>query len=155
MTDSAQFTVVESKITFKLEGMISRGRNVSAYLNRVLMQKFKNAQQERFQTSNASQQGVWEPLNPTYLKRRMKKWPGSGDAILVRTGKLARGAQALDPSYFYKVVNDDQFIVGINRSAVPYSIYPGRRRPFMSFTAQTLNDWHDGIKNYVFRGEAA
>lgn len=152
MGDEAKITKVGSEITFRLEGMIQRGRSVSAYLNRVLMQKFQNAQRERFQTSNASQQGTWEPLNPDYLRRRLKKWPGSGDAILVRTSRMARGAQALDSAYYYKVVSDNQFIVGINRGELPYAPYPGRRRPFMSFTQQTLTDWHAGIGNYVFRG---
>ncbi len=132
--------------------MIKRGKNVSAYLNRQLFTQFKLAQQERFQTQNASQQGSWRPLDPLYLRRRRKKWPASGNAILVRTQRMALGAQALDSSYYYKTVSDDRFILGINLSALPYAKYPGRSRPFMSFTEETLTKWHRGISNYIFKG---
>lgn len=148
----AKIEQTSNKILFRLQGMVQRGRSVSAYLNRSFYQQFLNAQQQRFQTQNASQQGEWKALDPLYLKRRIRKWPASGDAILVRTQALAKGSQGLDSSYFYKTVSDDQFIFGINRGAIPYSQYPGAIRPFMSFTQATLDSWHAGISNYIFRG---
>ncbi len=150
----ARITQLEQGIRFRLDGMVQRGKSTSAYLNRNLLEQFKNAQRERFQTENSSQQGKWEPLDARYLKRRMRKFPASGKAILVRTQRMAKGAQGLDSSYYYKTVSDNSFVFGINLGALPYAKYPGMVRPFMSFKKETLEEWHKGIGDYIFRGKS-
>ncbi len=151
----ASIEQVQGGIRFRLEGMIARGRSPSAFLNRNFLAMFKNAQRERFQTENSSQQGKWKALDPLYVRRRRKAFPGSGNAILVRTGRMAQGAQAIDSAYYYKTVSDDRFVLGINLGALPYATYPGRTRPFMSFTEETLTKWHQAIGDYIFRGKTA
>lgn len=153
----ASISQVESGVTKSLEEMIQRGKSVSAYLNRVLLRKFQKAQIERWKTENQSEKEKWQPLTPAYKTYKLKKfasYPGGGRSLMIATGRLASGAQARDAAYFYKIVSDSQFVIGINTSALPYSVYPGEMRPYMEFSDETLQDWKAGIRSYICKGES-
>jgi hypothetical protein len=71
---------------------------------------------------------------------------------MIATGALAQGAEGRNSSYFYKVIDDRSFVIGINLGSLPYAKYPGRDRPFMAFADQTLKEWHKGIRDYICKG---
>lgn len=147
---------VENNVRDSLEGMISRGRSVSTYLNRVIFRKFQKEQNERWQTQNASQGESWNSLNPVYERYKKKKfasYEGGGSKMMIATGKLSQGARAVDPSYFYKLISDTQFIIGINTGTVAYAGYAGDARPFMSFSDDTLIEWKSGIRDYITKNQ--
>lgn len=145
---------VENGITKALDAMISRTKTVSSYLNRNLFRQYQKAQIERWQTEGASQGQSWQPLLPSYQKYKRKKfaaYPGGGNTLMVATGRLSSGAMGRDSAYFYKLVTDEKFEIGINISALPYAPYPGVMRPYMKFTEDTLDEWRKGIMDYVAR----
>lgn len=156
MADSAKITALEDGIKKSLDGMISRGKSTSSYLNRNLLQQFKDAQNQRFQTLNSSQGSTWAPTTQKYSNYKRKKfasYPGAGNALMVATGRLAAGAMGQDASNYYKTVTDRSFTFGINLGTLPYAKYPGVRRPFMSFSDDTLVDWYTGIQQYITKGK--
>lgn len=146
---------VNVSVQNSLQGMILRGRSPSSYFNRVLLQEFKDAQNARFQTENASQGSKWAPLNPQYKKYKEKKYaefPGSGRALMVRTGALSKGALAMDSSYYYKAITDRSFVIGINKGEVPYATYAGVARPYMAFSKETITEWRTNLVKYIGKG---
>lgn len=152
---SASFQSVEDGITRSLQAMVERGRSVSAYLNRAVFREFQEAQIQRFETQGSSEGMAWPALNEKYAKWKRKKYasyPGGGNVMMIRTGTLASGAEGRDSGYFYKAVDDTSITIGINVSALPYAKYAGNARPFMSFSDQTLIEWHQGIRDYITKG---
>jgi hypothetical protein len=139
-----------------LLGMVQRGRSISSFLNRNIFNQYKKAQQMRWQTQNASETGQWQALNPEYAKRKRKKYaayPGGGTQVMIATSHLAEGAQGANPGYFYKLVTDTSFVIGINTGAIPYAVYPGELRPYMEFADATIEDWESQIMDYVAKNK--
>lgn len=153
---SASFETTKNGVQMGLEGIIRRGKSVSAYLNRVLFPLYQQAQINRWQSQNSSQTGQWAELKPSYVKIKAKKfasYPGAGQAIMVATGKLAAGAQARDTALYYKLITDQSFTISVNRGAIPYAQYPGVMRPYMSFNEDTILTWKAGIRDYICKGK--
>lgn len=152
----AGISTLEDGIQQRLRGMLSRTDTIQSYLNRNLLRQFQQAQMKRWMTENDSEGGKWKPLTPKYAKYKRRKFssaPGGGNALMVATGRLASGAQARDSSYFYKIVTNSSFTLGINLSALPYAAYPGRTRPYMQFSKETLRQFKQGILDYLAHGE--
>lgn len=135
-----------------LNGLIDRSKTLSSYLNRNLFRQYQKAQLLRFQTEGASENLAWAPLQQAYQQYKRKKFassPGGGNATMIATGRLMQGATGQDSNYFYKLVTDEKFEIGMNTSALPYSPYPGVMRPYMRFSEDTLTQWRQGIRDYI------
>lgn len=146
---------VSNGIEKRLTEMVRRGRSVSSYLDRVVWPAYQQAQIVRWQTENTSEGAQWDPLSQPYGTRKKIKYasyPGSGNALMVATGNLAKGAQGEDQTYFGRLIDDHKITVGINLAAIPYASYPGVRRPFMSFSDATIKGWTDGVASYIMKG---
>lgn len=146
------FYQTESGIEQRLKGMLDRSNSISSYLNRNLFRQYQKAQIDRWKTENASEGDTWEPIDPTYAKYKRKKfasYPGGGNVTMVATGKLASAAQAENPAYYYKIVTNSKFVIGINTGALPYAQYPGEHRPYMSFSDDHIADMRKGISDYI------
>lgn len=149
---------VKDGVGAELTAIVRRGRNLSAYLDRVVWPSYQQAQIERWQSENASQGAKWVPLNTNYAKTKKKRfaaYPGGGNALMVATSRLSQGAQGRDTAYFGRVVTDKSIQVAINISALPYAVYPGKTRPFMSFSDEQVKEWTDGAAQYMMRGTGA
>lgn len=149
-------TAIQSGVQAKLQMMVEKGKSMSSYFNRITFQNFKNVQNARFQTENASQGDKWEPIDPEsrYGKLKPKKfatYPGAGRALMVATGKLASGALAKDSANYYKAVTDRSFIIGMNLDSVPYAKHAGDARPYMTVNSETLAIWKKNIVAYMTR----
>jgi len=149
---------IEMGVSKKLEDMVSRGRSVSAYLNRVLVKKFTKAQMNRWETEGSSEGMGWHPLTPAYAawkKRKFADAPGNGTKLMIASGKLSSGAQLRDASYFTKLVTDSEFVISMNLGAIPYAGYAGDDRPYMEFSDETLSEWKRGIRDYICKNQGA
>jgi hypothetical protein len=149
---TAELSIAEDKITQSLNEMVSRGRSVSSYLNRVLVKKFQQHQLDRWASEGASEGEQWESINREYAKRKIKKFagfPGGGTRMMVATGHLSSGAQMKDNAYFFKIVTDTSFQVNINTSALAYAPFAALARPYMEFSDDTISDWKKGIRDYI------
>lgn len=143
-------------ITQSLLAMLDRGRSAGAYLDRVVWPKYQAAQIQRWETENASQGDTWKQLNPDYEKKKKVKfaaYPGAGQVKMVATSRLAQGAQGRNTEYFMRTVDESSIQVAINLSTLPYASYAAKSRPFMSFSAATLDEWTHGLAAYVMRGD--
>lgn len=152
----AEWVQVKNGIELNLQGMIKRGKSLSSYANRVLVKQFKQAQEERWQTENSSQGAPWEPLEPNYKKQKLKKfaaYPGGGSHTMIATNRLTEAAQLKNTSNYLKSVTDQNVTIAINTSSLPYAIYPGVMRPYMSFSQDTLRSWVKGLANYMMTGK--
>lgn len=148
----ANIVKTSSGIEDNLNGMLTRSKAMSSYLNRVLFRKYQKAQLERWQTEGASEDLQWQPLNKDYERWKKKKfaaYPGSGNAMMIATDRLRSGATGEDSAYYYKMVTDDKFVVGINLGALPYAPYPGVLRSYMKFKEETLDGWRRGLSAYI------
>jgi hypothetical protein len=142
-------------ITKDLKEMTKRAHAVSSYLNRNLFKQYQRAQQIRFDTYNASETGEWVPLTPKYLKQKLKKarklgWPGGGGDIMRASGALYQAA--IGKENYLKMVTDRSFTVSIDLGAIPYAIYPGTERPYMTFSEETESFWMFGITEFITQG---
>jgi hypothetical protein len=147
---------VKDGISNDLAGIISRGRSLGTYLDRVVWPQFQQAQINRWETQGASEGFSWPELNPTYAKRKKKKFaafPGAGNAMMVATGRLSSGAQGRDTAYFGRTVTESKMTVMVSSSALPYAIYPGKARPFMVFSDDTMSAWTGAAAAYMMGGK--
>lgn len=143
-----------SGIEQSLEGMISRGKSVAAFLNRVTFAQYKQAQLRRWETENTSEGKHWEDLNPAYAKRKLKRcstFPGGGKKIMIATGTLVSAATGQSGALL-KVVSNSGIQVRIDSSAIKYAPYPGIKRPFMQFGYDTESRMVEDVVKYMMTG---
>ena len=155
MADSATIDSVEKGVTKRLMSMVKNCQTIDAYLNGPFLKKFQTAQIKRFETENSSEGKTWAPLNPAYKKWKLKKfaaYPGGGNVIMVREDRLRKGAQAQDSQFYYKIVTQTQFVLGVSLDSVPYAAYAGESRPYMQFSDETISKWKKGIASFI-RGQ--
>lgn len=153
----AQVTAISDGITRSLQDMVTRGKSVSAYLNRTFFRQYQKAQIERWESQGSSEGMAWKQVDPQspYGKWKRKKFasaPGGGVVTMVRTSNLSQGAQGSNSSYFYKSVDDKSITIGINLQSLPYAQYVGKDRPFMAFSTETIQAWHQGLRAYITKG---
>lgn len=147
---------VQDGIGDDLRAIVSRGRNASAYLDRVIWPAYQQAQVDRWASENSSQGPRWNALSPSYAKSKPKRfaaYPGGGRALMVATSRLSQGAQGRDTAYFMRSITDKTITVAINLSALPYASYPAKTRPFMNFSDEQISEWTDGVAQYVMKGK--
>ena len=160
-----------------LDGIVARGRDLSAYLNRVTFQQYLNAQLQRWQTENASETGLWKELNDKYAKekirivtgltkdrKRVTKHPriktlltdtgsaAGGRAKMILTGRLADAAQGRGAALL-KVVTNSGLKVSIDLSVLPYAQYASKVRPMMSFGTDTEALMVNQLVSYMMGGK--
>lgn len=151
----ASFQKTKDGVQRNLQAMVQRGKSVSSFLQRVIFPFYQQAQINRWQSEGSSEGLAWEPLNPVYAKRKAKifaAYPGAGRALMVATGKLAKGVQAQDSSLYYKLISDESMTISVNLGAIPYAPYPGVMRPYMTFSDDTTQSWKDMITKYLING---
>ncbi len=149
---NAKLEVTHDGISEKLKTMLTRANGVSTFLQRVILPEYYKAQEERWETENASEGETWTAIKPgyaAYKKRKFASFPGGGEKLLIATGKLAFAATGRTPSDGYKLITNDSFVVGINDEAIPYGKYVAETRPIMKFSDDTVNSWKDQIARYI------
>lgn len=139
MTDSVSLTVELPKNNI-FDGMASRAKDPTAYLKRVVLEDYRAAQIERWDTENASQGQKWKDLEPGYAAYKLKKYstyPYGGKKMLVGTGDLLKSVVGPGDG-FNNLVSGKTFIV---KTSVDYAPEVAITRPFMTFSKRTLDEW--------------
>ena len=157
MAIEASITPKEDGITKALNGMMNRVSTIEGYLDRNLWRQYQKAQIERFQSQSASEGNRWSELKPEYAKRKKRiyaSYEGGGNVVMIATGKLAKGAEGEDSSYFYREVSSRGMKVYMNTGSVPYAAYAAEARPYMSFSQATLEEMRRGIRDFIKKGKA-
>jgi hypothetical protein len=88
---------LESKqkgIQTHLDGMIARSKGLQGFLQRNVLDAYRNAQRKRWDTQNASEIGlpVWPSLNERYAKMKLVKYrnfEGQGRKMMIATNNLS------------------------------------------------------------------
>ncbi len=176
MAQSVKFEATESRIIGRLQSYIHKARDARALLNGPILQVYKNAQLKRFETENTSETGQWKPLSTKPLKpwwisnkedrsaeveawesggyaaaKRFiyKDYPGSGEKLMIGTGKTYKGLTGDVSSGFKKVVTTRSLVISLDDATVPYAKYAALERPFMSFGTDTIEKIQEMIREYM------
>lgn len=149
MADNVFLKISEDGIKDYLGGMLNRANLVRGWLNRVAYPKIIQAQRRRWMTENESEGGKWEPLNPSYALRKLRKYrdyPGGGRKMLVATGRLVDGMTGDNTRDHYKLVTETTLEVG---TTVSYARYVNEKRNIVDLSQETMDDLVDGLKDYL------
>ena len=144
------FAQTDNRITGKLTEMIGRARDARGFLQRVILPMYLEDQKKRFQSENNTETGQWAALNPKYEKLKKTKYagfPGSGNAILVGTGKLSDAVLLVSGGN--KVITQNSITISVDSGVVPYAKYVQEKRQFMSFGGSSINQFKDAIRLYL------
>lgn len=148
MADESGISSIVSGIQSRLEAMINQVNLVPGYLSRVVYRQYQNAQRMRWASENATMDaegGIWDRLDPEYAKYKERKWPGTGDKILVRTQKLLDSV--IGPSSDHVMVVDSSSIR--ISTLVPYASFVDERRTFSQFSPIFYQEVYSGLKDYL------
>lgn len=140
---------VEKGIERALAGYINRDRAMQSFLNRNVVEAYRNIQRKRWMTENESEGKRWEKLNPKYAEYKKKKWagaPGGGRKMLVASGDLVQSV--IGPGAgFKKIATPRQLVIS---SGVKYAKYVDESRTFTEFSQKSLNDIRKMIAEFLF-----
>lgn len=158
-----------------LNEMLTRGKSVESFLNRVTFGQFKEAQIARFQSNNETEGTPWDVLTTKYqtwkekqaaggvmqsrMSRNAKKVismarevKGGGKIIMVLTGTLAAAATG-ESGALLKLATENSLKVYIDETLIPYAAYPGLKRPYMSFSESTEERFMSSITAWLMTGD--
>lgn len=146
-----QLTVVSRGIEKQLQRYLDREAALQSYLNKNVVEQYRNIQRRRWMTENASEGKVWDRLNPGYAaqKRRIYAlYPGRGTKMMIRTGDLFESV--IGPGKgFRKITTPRSLIISTTN---PYASDANEMRNFTNYSAKTKADLYLGIAAFIFRG---
>lgn len=159
----------ESEIQHRLAGLLNRSRSIRSFLNRNVVEQYRNVQKKRWMTENASEGSKWKELSPGYLLRKrqdFKKSSHGGDQILYASGDLYKSV--IGPGKgFRKITTERKLIIGLDPSVIPYaSIHDSGgvirtksakitipSRPFSVYSKSTIREFYDMIYQYIIHNK--
>jgi len=164
-----KFEKERDEITLRLMGTLNRVRSLRPFLNKNVVEQFRNVQKKRWLTENTSEGQKWQELSPFYAARKRKDYAKSnhgGNQILYASGDLFKAV--IGPGKgFKKLVTDRKLILGIDSSIIPYGqihdeggrIKAARanisipKRPFTLYSKATMREFYDMIFEYVVKNK--
>lgn len=149
---SATLSTVSDGISKMLRGMRQRERAMQGYLNRNVLEQYRNIQRERWMTEGKSEGGVkWTRLNAAYARRKRKiyaQYEGAGTKMLIATGKLFKSV--IGPGEgFRKVVTPTRLYLA---TTVDYASYVNEARNFSTLGPESEHEIKQGIAQFLFKG---
>lgn len=143
------FKKTSDGILKRLDGMVSRSKDVRVVLNRTIYKMYQEAQIKRWDTENTSEGRRWTRLSEPYRLRKLKKYanyPYGGTRILIATGTLLQSVVGGSQKYHRKIVRRDGLTI---HTTVPYAPDVAEKRPFMEFSRKTTASWQREILKYL------
>lgn len=144
---------LEDGIGQSLKAMISRARNMQGFLNRVVYKEYQNAQRERWISENDSEGTRWKRLTKPYSdykKTKFASYPGSGNRMLVATGRLYQSV--IGPSSeHYKLTTSKSITIG---TRVPYAKYVDEERTFTTFGEDFGKNIGEKLAKYLLKNQS-
>lgn len=134
-----------------LRDMLTRERALQSYLNRNVVEQYRNIQRKRWMTQGDSEGSPWRALDPVYAARKKRVfagYPGGGTKMLIATNRLITGV--IGPGGdFRKVTTPRSITIG---TVTPYAKYVDEERTFTSFSSASLREIYTGIGQFLFKG---
>lgn len=149
----AKITLTNDGITRQLQGYINRANALEGYLNRVVVEQYRNIQRSRWMTENASEGDRWEALNPSYAARKRKayaRYEGSGTKMLIATGKLFKAV--IGPGAGFRKITTPRSLT-ISVSGVDYAEYVDEARTFTTYSDKSVREIREGVARFVIRNQ--
>lgn len=147
---SAALTTVSDGITKMLKGMRQREKALQSYLNRNVLEQYRNLQRRRWMTENASEGTPWSSLNPDYARRKLRvfaAYPGAGTKKLVATGKLYQSV--IGPGEgFRKIATPRSLYIA---TTVGYAKYVDEKRSITEWGDQSIAEIRLSVAQFVFK----
>lgn len=148
---SASLRAVSNGILKSLEGVKEREKALQGYLNRNVVEQYRNAQRTRWMTENASEGQKWTRLNADYAKRKKKvyaTYPGAGSKMLIATNRLFKSV--IGPGEgFRKVTTPRSLTIS---TTVEYAPFVSEARDFTHFGKKTMSEIKRGVMRFVAKG---
>ena len=149
---SASLTTVTDGISQVFKGMLQREKALQSYLNRNVLEQYRNIQRKRWMTENLSESGIkWTRLNVNYAKRKRKiyaAYEGSGTKMLVATGKLYKSV--IGPGEgFRKIVTPRSLYLA---TTVEYAPHVNDARSFTEYSPASIREIRLSVARFIFKG---
>lgn len=125
------------------------GRDFDAVLSRDVLTLYKNAQAQRFKTSNASETGRWKELNPNYKawkRKAARRFPGGGQVMGIFTSRLYKAATMQNLEDTSAITRGRSLFINIT---VPYAGYFDQVRTISQFGPKTRQSFKDRVAKYI------
>ena len=148
MATSARLVNVQNGIEKNLDGMINRSKSFRSFLQSYVYPKYQNLQRERWMTEGESQNDKWPALNAKYAewkRRRFAAYDGSGEKMLIATGKLVKSVIGPGPGH-YKLIDDKSLTVG---TRVDYAKYVAQKRSMFKFKPEDIAEIKRAVGEYI------
>jgi len=148
---------IEKGITDRLNGMLAREKAMQSFLNKNIVELYRNVQRARWMTENSTEGQTWTALNPNYKKWklvRFAQFEGGGQLMLIATGKLYKSV--IGPGAgFRKVVTPRSLIISTNVDYAKHVDEGGKHvvaRPFTKYSEESKKLFRKAIAGFLFRG---
>jgi hypothetical protein len=149
------FEETDNKISARLNAMIGKAKNPTAFLRKTIYPMYQEAQMQRWQSENSSETGRWDgykdPKYAAYKKIKYAGFPGGGGAIGIATGQLsevAMGRRGMG-SGLNRIIETTGMTISIDDGVIPYAKYFARTRPIMAFGRPTILKIKSAIGDYL------
>lgn len=163
MADDKLLEILEDGVGKYLDALISRTGSKRTFIQRVIYPMYQDAQQQRWKSENRTEGTAWADINSEYKfnkPRLFASYPGAGRLMMVATGKLfysvrgpGRGFIADSSegiSNHRKVIGDGYMEI---YTTLPYAADAGSKRPFMTFSQDTIQEWVEKFRDWLDSGK--
>jgi len=136
----------------QLNGYVQRANAVEGYLNRVVVEQYRNIQRKRWQTQNASEGTSWDPVTIDYgnWKRvAFADYEGAGLKLMIATGNLMRGV--IGPGEGFRKVSTPRSLT--LSTTVPYAGFANEARTFSTYSTESIQMITRGITSFIVRNQ--
>lgn len=147
---------IETGAFDRIDAMIRRAKPSAtrSFLDRNVLQWYRNVQRKRWITENESEGMRWAPLQPAYRRRKLRVfagYPGGGSKTLIATGRLLASVIGPGPD-FRKVTTDRTMIIA---TVVPYAPHVNEDRTFTTYGEASIKRLAAAYARFLSRGENA
>lgn len=151
MSNAVSLKRINDGISKRLAGIETRGKKLQSFLNREVVEIYRNLQRRRWITENRSEGERWTELNPIYKKWKLVRfatYDGSGRKMLIATGRLYKSV--IGPGKgFRKVATPKKLVI---TTSVPYAKDVNDVRDFTEYSPKSWNTINKAISKFLFKG---
>lgn len=143
---------VRAGITNYLKALRQREKALQGFLNRNVLEMYRNLQRRRWMTENASEGKAWMPLNPGYAARKKKVYagyPGKGTKKLIATNTLF--LSVIGPGKgFRKVTTPRSLWIA---TTIEYAQHVDDARSFTQWSKRSQKEITGAVADFVFKNK--
>jgi hypothetical protein len=149
---SVKLSTVSDGITKMLKGMRQRERALQSFLNKNVLEQYRNIQRKRWMSENLSESGIkWTRLNAAYARRKRKQYAayeGGGTKMLIATGKLYKSV--IGPGDGFRKITTPRTLY--LATTVDYARFVDEARSFTEYSPESVREIRLSVAKFVFKG---